>query len=81
LPAIVNVPLRGAPLFAAAPTTTVPLPEPLAPAVTVSQFAWLEAVHPQPDPAVTVNVVEDAVSGTVADGGPTANVHAGAAAA
>jgi len=77
----VTLPLRGAPLLAAAATVTLPLPTPLAPAVTVSQFAWLEAVHKQPDPAVTVNVVDDAVIGAIADCGLIANVQAGAAAA
>ena len=53
-PAIVSVPLRDVvELFAAALKLTVPLPEPLAPAVTVSQLALLVAVHVQPVPAVT----------------------------
>jgi hypothetical protein len=42
------VPLRAAPVFAAAVNVTTPLPLPLAPAVTVIQDALLAAVQPQP---------------------------------
>jgi hypothetical protein len=44
-PAIVTVPLREAPLLAAAVTTTVPLPVPEAPDLMVMNEAEVEAVH------------------------------------
>jgi hypothetical protein len=55
LPPIVNVPLRGdVVVFAAAENPTVPLPDPDAPDVTVSQLVLLElAVHAHPAGAVT----------------------------
>ena len=65
-PAIVNTPLRSAPVFAAAVKPTEPLPVPAAPDVTVSQAgALLTAVHahvavvvtptcPDPPPAAIV---------------------------
>ena len=53
-PAIVNVPVRPVvAVLAATLKFTVPLPDPLAPDVTVIQVALLTAVHPQPVPAVT----------------------------
>jgi hypothetical protein len=53
-PAIVIVPVRAAPEFAATLKPTVPLPDPFAPLVTVIQVAPLAAVHGQPAVAVTV---------------------------
>jgi hypothetical protein len=55
LPPIVSVPLTGdVVVFAAAENPTVPLPDPDAPEVTVSQLALLElAVHAHPAGAVT----------------------------
>jgi hypothetical protein len=43
-------------VFAVAVTLTLPLPDPLAPLVTVSQLAPLVAVHVQPVGAVTVTL-------------------------
>ena len=54
-PAIVSVPVRlEATVFAATVNVTEPLPEPVAPPVTVIHAALLAAVHAQPVPAVTV---------------------------
>jgi hypothetical protein len=54
-PPIVIVAVRDTVLvLAAALKLTVPLPVPLAPAVTVSHVALLAAVHAQPVPAVTL---------------------------
>jgi hypothetical protein len=54
-PAIVSVPVRiDATVFAATSNVTVPLPDPVAPAVTVIQGALLVALHAQPVAAVTV---------------------------
>ena len=52
-PATVSVPLRAAPLFAAAVNATVPLPLPEAPFVSMIQASFAVAVHAQPAPAVT----------------------------
>jgi hypothetical protein len=49
----VIVPLRAPPPFAAALKTTVPLPAPDDPPVTVIQAAFDTAVHVQPPPALT----------------------------
>lgn len=54
--AIVAVPVRAAPVFAATLKPTGPFPVPLAPDVMVIHGAWLAAVHAQPAPAVTVTV-------------------------
>ena len=59
-PAIVTVPVRDAPVFAAALTVTVPLPEPELAPLNVSQLAWLVDVHAQPAPAVTSTGVVEA---------------------
>ena len=57
-PAIVTVPVRSLSLsvFVATLNATEPLPLPLAPDVTVIQFALLLAVHAQPVPADTATV-------------------------
>src|SRR5690349_12499774 len=53
-PAIVSVPVRlDATVFAATLKPTVPLPDPVAPLVTVIQEALLAAVHAQPVATVT----------------------------
>ena len=52
-PAIAIVPVRAAPVLAAAVKATLPLPLPLAPDVIVIHVAAVVAVHPQPDGAVT----------------------------
>ena len=51
--ATVTVPLRAAPVLAAAVIVTVPSPEPLAPAVIDSHDALLAAVHAHPPAALT----------------------------
>ena len=56
-PAIVSVPERAGPVFAAAAKVTDPLPEPLLPDVIVSQGALLVAVQPHPLPAVTFTLL------------------------
>ena len=55
-PAMVMVPVRALPGFAATLNATEPFPVPLAPDVTVIQFAGLFAVQAQPLPAVTATV-------------------------
>ena len=53
-PAIVNVPVRSAPvLLAVTVNATVPFPVPLAPLVTVIQLASLTAVQTHPDCVIT----------------------------
>lgn len=57
-PAMVSVPVRAAPLFAATVKPTDPFPEPLAPEVMLSHAAWLVALQVQlPPDAVTVTGV------------------------
>jgi hypothetical protein len=59
LPAIVIVPLRGVlPGFAAAFNVTLPLPDPLEPAMTVIHEAWLVAPQVHPASAVTATVLD-----------------------
>jgi hypothetical protein len=55
-PAIVSVPFRAAPVFAATLKPTDPLPLPDAPDVTVMNPALLAAVHVHPLAVVTVTV-------------------------
>jgi hypothetical protein len=52
-PAIVSIPERAGPAFAATVKPTVPLPLPVAPDVTVIQVTWLVTLHAQPAVAVT----------------------------
>src|SRR5262245_55397910 len=53
-PATVSVPLRGAPVaFTATVYVTVPMPDPLAPPVIVTQLTLLVAVHEHDVPVVT----------------------------
>jgi len=69
-PATVSVPVREVvPVFAATLYVTVPLPVPLAPAVTVIQDALLVAVHAQPAVAVTVTVADPPLAAGLADVG------------
>ena len=56
-PAIVSVPIRSAPVFAAIVKSTAPLPLPLAPEVIINHVALLPAVHAQPAIVVTITVV------------------------
>ena len=76
-PAIVTVPVRDAPVFAAALTVTVPLPEPELAPLNVSQLACLVDVHAQPVPAVTLTGLVDAPAPIETDPGWIANEHAG----
>src|SRR5262249_51591446 len=75
-PAIVIVPLRAAPVFAATEYVTVPLPVPLLPAVIVIHDALLAAVHAHVvADAVTVTLpVVAAAAGDALDG-DSENVH------
>lgn len=69
-PAIVMAPvLLNASVFAAALKLTVPLPDPLAPAVIFIQEAEgsTVAVHPQPVAAVTFTDPPDALAGRVTE--------------
>jgi hypothetical protein len=58
--AIVTVPVRSAPVFAVRLRATVPLPEPVAPDVTVIHDVLLAEVHEQPSPVITLTVPEAA---------------------
>jgi hypothetical protein len=80
LPAIVTDPLREAvPVLAAAATVTVPLLEPLAPAVTVSHELLLVAVQPHPDGAVTATLVLSPAVAYAFDVGEIVSLHVSAA--
>ena len=80
-PPIVTVPLRAAPLLAAALTVTLPLPVPLAADVIVIHGAFDVAVHAHDAfVAVSVVVVVAPSGGTVAFGGDSVKVHGGGAA-
>jgi hypothetical protein len=64
-PAMVSVPLRAAPVFAATAKATVPFPVPGVPLLTVSHGAFAVAVHAHvPLDAVTATEPEPAVSAT-----------------
>ena len=71
-PAIVTRPLRCVDaVLAATDIATLPLPMPLAPPVTVSHAAPLDAVHAQPVPAVTDALVVPPAAGAVNESGET----------
>jgi hypothetical protein len=53
-PAMVKVPERASPAFAATEYRTDPVPVPVAPEVMVIQGAWLVAAHTHPAAVVTV---------------------------
>ena len=74
-PAIDNVPVRAAPVLAEAEYVKVPLPDPAAPDVIVSQLSCEAAVHAQPPPAVTVTVPLPPPAATLALPGAIANAH------
>jgi hypothetical protein len=80
-PAMVSVPARVVPLgLAAALKLTVPLPLPVAPAVTLNQLVLLlTAVHVQPVGAVTFVAPVPPLAMTDCDVGATENVHGAAA--
>jgi hypothetical protein len=63
-PAIVSVPVREPPGFAATLKPTEPFPVPLAPDVTVIHIALLVAVHVQLPAVVTLTLPEAPVLGT-----------------
>jgi hypothetical protein len=66
-------------VFAAAVKLTVPLPEPLDPAVTVTHPALLAAVHEQPAAAVTATLPEPPAATKPWDAGERLNVQLAAA--
>jgi hypothetical protein len=68
-PAMVSVPVRAAPVLAAALNVIEPFPLPDVALVMVSQFALLAAVHAQPLAAVTVTVPVPPPAGTLWLGG------------
>jgi hypothetical protein len=71
-PAMVTSPLRCVEaVLAATDIETVPLPLPLAPAVTVSHAAPLDAVHAHPVSAVTEALVVAPADGAVNVSGET----------
>jgi hypothetical protein len=79
-PAIVTVPVREALLaFAVIASETVPFPDPVEPPVMVIQDAELEAVHAQPEPAVTSTVPVDAGDSTERLVVESVKAHTGAA--
>jgi hypothetical protein len=81
-PAIVAVPLRAAPVFAAADTVTLPLPVPLPPPATVSQGAFAVAVQAHvAAEAVTATVPVPPSAGMPALAGAIVKVHGGGGAA
>jgi hypothetical protein len=81
-PATVNVPVRDEVVaFAAIEKLTVPLPVPLAPAVTVSHAVLLIAAQVQPAVVVTAVLLEPALDAVLSDVGDTPKVHGAGAAA
>jgi len=74
--AIVSMPVRAVPVFAATLKPTTPLPVPAAPDVTVSHTALLTAVHAHAAVVVTFTVPVFAVEGTFCAVGAIAYVHA-----
>ena len=75
-PAIVTVAVRCAPLLAATVRVTVPVPVPLAPALTRIQGAPLAALQTQVSPVVTVVLVVSPEAGDDLAAGPSVNAHA-----
>jgi hypothetical protein len=74
-PAIVSVPVRAAPVLAAAVMLTVPLPVPEPPDVTVIQLTFGTAVHEQPALVVTALEPDQPLAGTVWLAGAIAKLH------
>ena len=71
--AIVTVPVRAAPVFAAADTATVPLPVPEPPLVIVIHDGASDiAVHVQAGPAVTITEAGPPPAATAVDVGAIA---------
>src|SRR5438094_9244620 len=76
---MVKVPVRAdVVVFAATVYLTVPLPLPLAPAVTVIHAALLAAVHVQPVTVVTFAVAVPPAAGSDCVVGAVVKVHAAA---
>jgi hypothetical protein len=80
-PAIVSVPVRASPLFAAIVNATVPLPLPDAPLVIEIHEAFDAAVHAQPLPAVTATEPLPPLASTDWLLGAIAKLHGGGTAA
>jgi hypothetical protein len=75
-PATVNVPVRAVPVVLAATlNVTEPMPDPLAPAVTVIQDVVVVAVHEQAVPAMTLTVRLLAIASTAKLSGVTVPVQ------
>ena len=75
-PAIVNVLMRAVPVvFAAMLNVTEPMPDPLAPVVTVIHDAVVVAVHEQAVPAMTLTVRLVAIASTAKLSGVTVPVQ------
>ena len=75
-PATVNVPVRAMPVVLAATlNVTEPMPDPLAPAVTVIQDVVVVAVQEQAVPAMTLTVRLLAIASTAMLSGVTVPVH------
>jgi hypothetical protein len=73
---MVSVPVREAPVvFAAMLKVTEPIPDPVAPAVTVIQGAVVVAVHEQAVPATTLTVRLEAIASTAKLSGDTLPVQ------
>jgi hypothetical protein len=64
-PAMVNVPVRCGPVFAATENCVVPTPLPLAPLEIVIQATLLVAVHAQPVAAVTLTKLDPPLAAKV----------------
>jgi hypothetical protein len=64
-PAIVRVPVRDAPVFAATLNATEPFPDPVEPDVSVIHDAPLVAVHPHPLCADTATVTAPPAAATL----------------
>ena len=66
-PATISAPDRGpGESFAPADQATIPLPDPLAPEVTVTHEAVLDAVHEHPPDVATLTVPVPPAAGVVA---------------
>jgi hypothetical protein len=72
-PAIVTVPVRAAPVFAATDNWTVPSPSPALPLVTATHDGVSDiAVQVQAGPALTITTAEPPPAGTAVDVGAIA---------
>jgi hypothetical protein len=75
-PAIVAVPLRGAPGFGSMASCTTPLPAPLTADVILIHGTSADAVHAQPAAALTVTLAEPPAGSIDACSGLIVNAHA-----